>query len=135
MQAPILLVGGAPEVRSANRAVLEHAGYLVDEAPSPPHAIHIARWQRPSVIVIEPSGDRANPVELVRRLRRHRRTCGVPIIAMGDDLTPADCDAIEALHGLTCLREPCPPERLLVEIQYATLHAPGTSDPPLPPPS
>jgi DNA-binding response OmpR family regulator len=135
MHAPILLVNGAPEVRSANRAVLEHAGYFVVEAVNPHHAIHLARRRHPSVIVIEPGGDLPNPVELVRRLRRHRRTCGVPIIVIGDDVTPPDSDALEELQCLTCLREPCPPERLLAEVQYARLHVPGTSGRTLPPPS
>ncbi|MDY7080105.1 MAG: response regulator transcription factor [Chloroflexota bacterium] len=79
MTQTILVVDDEPEIVRLVRAYLEDAGYRVVTAPDGQQALHVARHEKPDLVVLDVLMPRMDGLEFTRRIRRERN---VPIIML-----------------------------------------------------
>ena len=100
-RARILIVDDHEDSRIVTRMVLEHAGYVVDEAASGGRGLALAIANQPDIAIVDIIMPEFDGLELTRRLRAHPRTSGTRIIAVTAMARPtlpheamlAGCDA------------------------------------------
>lgn len=99
-RARILVVDDHEDSRVVTRLVLEHAGYVVDEAASAGEGLALAISRAPDLAIVDIVLPGYDGLELSRRLRAHPRTCATRIIAitalakptLAHDASLAGCD-------------------------------------------
>jgi len=79
MAQTILVVDDEPQIVRLVRAYLEEAGYRVVAAADGQEALHVARREKPDLIVVDVLMPRMDGLEFTRRIRRERN---VPIIML-----------------------------------------------------
>jgi two-component system cell cycle response regulator DivK len=99
--ARILIVDDHEDSRVVTRLVLEHAGYVVDEAADGESGLAIAIDRPPDLVIVDIVLPAIDGLQLSRLLRAHPRTCDARIVAVTalgrtsvrDDAARAGCDA------------------------------------------
>lgn len=125
--ATVLLVDDQLELRSIHGAYLQMHGFKVLTAGDGELALETARRYVPDVIVLDHSLPHRTGVEVARELRAAARTAKIPIImmtahtygAVGRKAREAGCSSF--------LSKPCPPSRVLHEVQRFTAPKPSAS--------
>lgn len=118
MDATLLVLDGRSQPRPVSREVLERAGYRVVQVFAMRDAIRRASRGPLSALVLKGSGDPRTTLRDIRCLRRHPATARIPILVL--DSTGQDLPHESGFSLVGWLREPCPPRRLLEEVQYLT---------------
>lgn len=121
----VLLADDQIESRSIHSAYLQSHGFRVLTADDGQAALEVARMQHPDVIVLDHTMPRRNGVDVARELQQRKDTACIPIImltahtygAVGRKAREAGCVSI--------LTKPCPPSRVLHEIEQCVSAAVG----------
>jgi len=79
MSQTILVVDDEPQIVRLVRAYLEQAGFRVVTAPDGQEALHVARHEKPDLVVLDVLMPRMDGLEFTRHIRRER---DVPIIML-----------------------------------------------------
>lgn len=82
MMPSILLVEDNADNRLIYRTVLEHVGYSVLEAADGERALHLAREERPDLILMDVSIPKIDGYTATRELKADPATAHIPIIAL-----------------------------------------------------
>lgn len=117
MSAPTVLLADAdPDSRAVYAAILEHGGFRVLLAPDAASALHLARVERPAVIVAELFLPFVEGSPLPALLKDDVRTAAIPLLGL-----TAVSDALGMVPGLSAcdgrLLKPCAPSLLLREVR------------------
>jgi CheY-like chemotaxis protein len=78
----VLVVDDHDDSRTVTRMVLEHAGYQVTEATTGPEGLRRAIEDQPDVALVDIVLPEYDGLELSRRIRAHRATSEVRIVAV-----------------------------------------------------
>jgi CheY-like chemotaxis protein len=84
----VLVVDDEASLRSLLQELLQGAGYKVVVAENGAVALHLARYERPAVVLTDFSMPGLDGPTLIRRLRSHPETRHIPIIAMSATRPP-----------------------------------------------
>ena len=113
----VLLVDDQIEMRSIHGAYLQLHGIKVLTAGDGDGALEVAQRHVPDVIVLDHSLPRRTGVEIARVLRGTARTAKIPIIMMTAHSYGAVGKKAREAGCASFLAKPCPPSRVLQEIQ------------------
>lgn len=116
VRSPILLVEDDRETRLAYRALLEHAGWSVQEAGDGEQALQIVRGVLPCVVVIDISIPGVDGWEMTRRLKLDERTRDVPVLLVTGHALDEDRQRARELGCAGYLVKPVPPAHLVEEV-------------------
>ena len=116
-RGPILLVEDDAETRLAYRALLEHAGWSVDEASDGEQALGMFNGALPSLVVVDISLPGVDGWEMTRRLKLDERTRGVPVLLVTGHALDEDRQRARDLGCAGYLAKPVPPLRLVEEVE------------------
>ena len=116
VRRPILLVEDDTETRLAYRALLEHAGWNVQEAGDGEEALQIVLGVLPCVVVIDISIPGIDGWEMTRRLKLDDRTANVPVLLVTGHALDEDIRRARDLGCAGYLVKPVPPARLVAEV-------------------
>jgi two-component system, cell cycle response regulator DivK len=116
VRRPILLVEDDTETRLAYRALLEHAGWSVEEAGDGEQALQIVRDALPCVVVIDISIPGVDGWEMTRRLKLDERTRDVPVLLVTGHALDEDSRRARDLGCAGYLVKPVSPARLVEEV-------------------
>ncbi len=119
----VLIVDDFADARELLGDYLKHWGYSIAEAVDGADAMMRAEGLQPDVILMDMSMPVVDGLEATRFLKANARTRHIPIIALtshaligsSDPAFRAGCDAF--------LARPCPPQRVLAEVQRWTRKA------------
>jgi|YNPNPStandDraft_1061719.scaffolds.fasta_scaffold05416_9 DNA-binding response OmpR family regulator len=117
----ILIIDDDPAFTKATKAVLEAHGYAVDEAKDGEEGLAKMRQQKPDLVLLDVM--MAWPLEGVsvsREMMDQRDLQQIPIIMVTSIRSSEHRGAFpqdEYLHIDSWLDKPCPPERLLSEVE------------------
>ena len=93
----ILVVDDDGDLRTVLTMLLREAGYEASSAEHALAAVFAAVRTRPELILVDIRMPIMNGLELVRELKAHRDTRGIPLVAMtGDDSPDMRAAALEA---------------------------------------
>jgi len=117
MDKTILIVEDQLELRAMNAFFLECQGYRVLATGNGMEAVRSAREQRPDLIIMDLSVPGMDGFRATRELKEDPVTRNIPVVVLtahsygsaGRRAREAGCDAF--------LMKPCPPQRLLREVE------------------
>jgi len=117
MEKTILIVEDQLELRAMNAFYLECQGYRVLAAANGEEAVRSAREARPDLIIMDLSVPVMDGFTATREIKHDPATRDIPVVVLtahsygsaGRRAREAGCDAF--------LMKPCPPQRLLREVQ------------------
>jgi len=117
MEKTILIVEDQLELRAMNAFFLECQGYRVLAAGDGAEAVRSAREARPDLILMDLSVPVMDGFTATREIKHDPETRDIPVVVLtahsygsaGRRAREAGCDAF--------LMKPCPPQRLLREVQ------------------
>jgi two-component system, cell cycle response regulator DivK len=117
MDKTILIVEDQLELRTMNAFFLECQGYRVLATGNGVEAVRSAREQRPDLIIMDLSMPGMDGFRATRELKGDPVTRNIPVVVLtahsygsaGRRAREAGCDAF--------LMKPCPPQRLLREVE------------------
>lgn len=95
MPAKILVVDDEANIRALVRFNLEKEGFQVVEAEDGDTAVHLARTERPQLVVLDIMLPEMDGLEVCRVLKRQSETCEIPIIML-----TAKSEEIDKIIGL-----------------------------------
>lgn len=116
-RGPVLLVEDDEETRLAYRALLEHAGWSVDEASDGEQALRMFNGTLPRVVVIDISLPGVDGWEMTRRLKLDERTRDVPVLLVTGHTLDEDRQRARDLGCAGYLAKPVPPSRFVEEVE------------------
>ena len=113
----VLFVEDQFELRAIHTAYLQSHGYRVLTAADGNAGLALARTEVPDIIVLDHAMPGRNGVDVAQEVRNDPALSAIPIVmmtaipfgAIGKKAVAAGCDAF--------LSKPCPPSRLLQEVQ------------------
>ena len=117
VRGPVLVVEDDAETRLAYRALLEHAGWSVQEASDGEEALLLAATHPPSVVVVDISIPRVDGWETTRRLKLDQRTSRVPVLLVTGHALDEDRRRARELGCDGYLVKPISPTRLVEEVE------------------
>jgi two-component system, cell cycle response regulator DivK len=112
----ILVVEDDVETRLAYRALLEHAGWSVDEAGDGEQALRIVGDALPRMIVIDISIPGIDGWEMTRRLKLDERTRDVPVLLVTGHTLDEDRRRARELGCAGYMVKPVPPSHFVEEV-------------------
>jgi two-component system cell cycle response regulator DivK len=116
VRGPVLVVEDDAETRLAYRALLEHAGWSVQEAGDGEQALLLAAATPPSVVVVDIS-IRVDGWETTRRLRLDQRTSRIPVLLVTGHALDEDRRRARELGCEGYLVKPISPTLLVEEVE------------------
>ncbi len=116
-RGPILVVEDDAETRLAYRALLEHAGWSVDEASDGEQALRMVNGTLPSLVVIDISLPGVDGWEMTRRLKLDERTRDVPVLLVTGHTLDEDRQRARDLGCAGYLAKPVSPSQLVEEVE------------------
>ncbi|KPL23696.1 MAG: hypothetical protein AMJ93_04065 [Anaerolineae bacterium SM23_84] len=116
----VLIIDDDPAYVQSTGLVLEAKGYEVDSASSGEEGLSKIRQQRPDLVLLDIMMDWVlDGVQVTREMLRQKELLNIPIIIVSSivdseyrDMFPQD----EYLHCDSWLDKPCPPDKLLGEM-------------------
>lgn len=118
MRRPILLVEDDTETRLAYRALLEHAGWSVQEAGDGEQALQIVFDVLPCLVVIDISIPGVDGWEMTRRLKLDERTHDVPVLLVTGHALDEDRQRARELGCAGYLVKPVAPAQFVAEVAH-----------------
>jgi CheY-like chemotaxis protein len=76
----VLVIDDQPDERRIQRAMLEHLGYTVREAPDGAAGLSLARDDPPDLVLLDVAMPRMDGFQVCRALRADPVTSGVPVL-------------------------------------------------------
>jgi CheY-like chemotaxis protein len=117
VRGAILLVEDDAETRLAYRALLEHAGWSVQEAGDGEQALLLLAGALPSVVVVDISIPRIDGWEMTRRLKLDERTRDVPVLVMTGHALDEDRQRARDLGCAGYLTKPVSPSGFVAAVE------------------
>ncbi len=114
----ILVVDDDEDSRALLRAVLEEGGFRVQEAPDGPEALEILGRDGPfDLVTLDLRMERMPGLEVLRRMRSHLATAGVPVVvATGSEDPSTEMELFDA-GADDFVVKPVDPPRFMLRIQ------------------
>ena len=116
----VLVVEDDENTRAAFRAVLEMAGWAVDEAADGDEALRVAERRPPEIALVDIAIPGLDGWETTRRLKEGAATARVPVIAVTGHALDADRQRARDAGCDAYLVKPVTPRQLLDEIERLT---------------
>lgn len=116
----VLVVEDDENTRAAFRAVLEMAGWAVDEAADGDEALRVADRRPPEIALVDIAIPGLDGWETTRRLKEGTATAQVPVIAVTGHALDADRERAREAGCDAYLVKPVTPRQLLDEIERLT---------------
>lgn len=116
----VLIVEDDENTRAAYRAILELAGWTVDEATGGAEALRLADLEPPRLALVDISIPGIDGWETTRRLKAGPATGGVSVIAITGHALDADRRRAREVGCDAYLVKPIAPRQLLAEIERLT---------------
>jgi two-component system, cell cycle response regulator DivK len=113
----VLVVEDEEETRLAYRAVLEQAGWKVEEAASGDEGLRLALANPPQLVVVDISIPGVNGWETTRRLRGEPKTSAVPVLAITAHALDEDRERAREVGCNGYLVKPVTPQLLVAEVE------------------
>jgi CheY-like chemotaxis protein len=86
--ATVLVVDDFEDMRSILRVWLEKRGYRVVEATDGENALHVARHERPNVILMDINMPRRSGISATYKIHKDPELSGIPVVAITAYETP-----------------------------------------------
>ena len=115
----ILVVDDHANMRSSYTAFLEHSGFHALEAANGAEGIRLARERRPDVILMDLQMPVLDGLTAAAMLKGEPETSHIPVIALTAESLRSERDRARSVCD-AYLSKPCPPQRILEEIQRWT---------------
>jgi CheY-like chemotaxis protein len=109
-----LVVDDSDDTREMYAVALRLEGFTVEEARDGHEAFDKAVELLPDIIVTDLSMPVMDGWETIRRLRAHKRTRRIPIIACSGEPGPSD---VHDWRADALLPKPCPLDQLVIEVR------------------
>lgn len=116
----VLVVEDDESTRAAYRAVLELAGWAVDEATGGDEALRVAGRRPPEIALVDISIPGLDGWETTRRLKGEAATARVPVIAVTGHALDGDRQRAREAGCDAYLVKPIAPRQLLAEVDRLT---------------
>jgi CheY-like chemotaxis protein len=113
----ILLVEDDEDSRTVYRSMLRYHGYLVLEAMDGAEGIRLAQEHRPDAIVMDLGLPVLDGWSATEALKRSPDTAAIPVVAVTVHVQETYRSRCAAVGCDSFLEKPCPPGRLLDEIE------------------
>lgn len=114
----ILLIDRESRVTCSVREALAQAGkYSIRQEHDAAFAIHIARWFRPDLIVIDVTRTASDGEIIARHLRLHGDLCHIPLLCLSNFVSQRQFVSAGILHGYSFLAVPVKIDQLLSGIE------------------
>jgi two-component system chemotaxis response regulator CheY len=119
----ILIVDDLTTVRMYHRAILEAAGFVVEEAVNGYEGLERALADAFDLVLIDVNMPKMDGYSLVRALRAEQGTASVPAILISTEAEAADARQGYAAGANLYLVKPVRPEELVLNARMLTAHA------------
>lgn len=116
----VLVVEDDESTRAAYRAILELAGWAVDEAAGGDEALRVAGRRPPEIALVDISIPGLDGWETTRRLKGEAATARVPVIAVTGHALDGDRQRAREAGCDAYLVKPIAPRQLLAEVDRLT---------------
>jgi two-component system cell cycle response regulator DivK len=112
----VLIVDDDPDSRNICTLFLQHHGYRVLEAMDGAEGVHCAREERPDLVLMDVTLPVLDGWSATQRLREIPETAAIPVVILTGHALDRDREQARAA-GAGYLPKPCPPRRILEEVQ------------------
>lgn len=117
----VLFVDDQFELRAIHGTYLQEHGFRVITAADGDTALRSARQHHPDIIVLDHSLPIRSGIDVARELQRDPDTAGIPIVMLTAHTYGAVGRKARAAGCVSFLSKPCPPSRVMQEIERFTV--------------
>lgn len=113
----VLIVDDQDDERAIQRAMLEHLGYRVAEAPDGKEALDVAHRLLPDLVLLDIAMPRLDGLAVCRALRADPRTSGATVLFYTASTAGEVEERIRSAGGSGVLIKPVDPHDVAAEVQ------------------
>jgi len=113
----VLIVDDDPDSRNICVLFLQHHGYRVLEATDGEEGLRCAREERPDLVLMDVTLPRIDGWTATEQLKGAPETASIPVVILTGHALERDRERARASGGDAYLPKPCPPRRILEEVQ------------------
>ncbi len=113
----VLVVDDDPDSRNICTLFLQHHGYRVLEAGDGAEGVRRAQEDRPDMVLMDVTLPVLDGWAATRRLKEQPETSTIPVVILTGHALEEDRERARSAGGDGYLPKPCPPRRILEEVQ------------------